>query len=183
MAKPLVDKLSTKSNKSHQGLRMLFCPATITLSNHTPGHDGRWLREIGIGNPKPQSKDREFTVCVYLLPTVIELARSQGTAGDLARRLEMTKQAASRLADQLVALGYCDRERSETNRRHVLLSATAEGHGAAMVLVAAIQKMDASMLSSLDSGAKCSTRLSRKCWGSTEVTSRPLASLASEPVR
>ncbi|NKE59991.1 hypothetical protein FXN61_25615 [Lentzea sp. PSKA42] len=69
-----MDKLSTKSYKSHQGLRMLFCPATITLSNRTPGHDGRWLREIGIGHPKPQSKDREFTVCVYLLPTVIELA-------------------------------------------------------------------------------------------------------------
>ncbi|NKE59990.1 hypothetical protein FXN61_25610 [Lentzea sp. PSKA42] len=66
----------------------------------------------------------------------------------------MTKQAASRLADQLVALGYCDRERSETNRRHVLLSATAERHGAAMVLLAAIQKMDASMLSSLDSGQR-----------------------------
>jgi DNA-binding MarR family transcriptional regulator len=62
----------------------------------------------------------------------------------------MTKQAASRLADQLAALGYCDRERSETNRRQVLLSATAEGQGAAMVLLAAIQKMDASMLASLD---------------------------------
>ncbi|MFJ8959007.1 MarR family winged helix-turn-helix transcriptional regulator [Lentzea sp. NPDC102401] len=80
----------------------------------------------------------------------IELARRPGTVGDLARRLEMTKQAASRLADQLAALGYCDRERSETNRRQVLLSATAEGQGAAMVLLAAIQKVDASMLASLD---------------------------------
>ena len=80
----------------------------------------------------------------------IELARRPGTVGDLARRLEMTKQAASRLADQLVALGYCDRERSETNRRQVLLSATPEGQGAAMVLLAAIQKVDASMLASLD---------------------------------
>ncbi|MGW6931435.1 MarR family winged helix-turn-helix transcriptional regulator [Lentzea sp. NPDC054927] len=81
---------------------------------------------------------------------VIELARREGTVGDLARRLEMTKQAASRLADQLVALGYCDRERSDTNRREVLLRPTAEGRGAAMVLLAAIQKVDAGMLAALD---------------------------------
>lgn len=82
---------------------------------------------------------------------VIELARSQGTVGELAARLDMTKQAASRLADQLAALGYCDRERSETNRRQVVLRATDEGRSAAMVLLAAIQKVDASMLSALDS--------------------------------
>ena len=85
---------------------------------------------------------------------VIELARREGTVGDLARRLEMTKQAASRLADQLVALGYCDRERSETNRRQVLLRPTAEGRGAAMVLLAAIQKVDAGMLATLDAGQR-----------------------------
>ncbi|MCP2242541.1 MarR family winged helix-turn-helix transcriptional regulator [Lentzea aerocolonigenes] len=81
---------------------------------------------------------------------VIELARQEGTVGDLARRLEITKQAASRLADQLVALGYCDRERSETNRRQVLLRSTAEGRSAAMVLLAAIQKVDAGTLAALD---------------------------------
>ncbi|MET9628409.1 MarR family transcriptional regulator [Lentzea sp. NPDC006480] len=85
---------------------------------------------------------------------VIELARQEGTVGDLARRLEITKQAASRLADQLVALGYCDRERSETNRRQVLLRSTAEGQSAAMVLLAAIQKVDAGMLASLDAGER-----------------------------
>ncbi|MEV6236480.1 MarR family transcriptional regulator [Lentzea sp. NPDC051838] len=85
---------------------------------------------------------------------VIELARQEGTVGELAARLEITKQAASRLADQLVALGYCDRERSETNRRQVLLRPTAEGRSAAMVLLAAIQKVDASMLASLDSSER-----------------------------
>jgi hypothetical protein len=29
---------------------------------------GVWFRQVGIGNPVAQPKDREFTVCVYLLP-------------------------------------------------------------------------------------------------------------------
>jgi len=34
-----------------------------------PNPTGSWTSEIGIGNPVPQPKNRQFTICVYLLPT------------------------------------------------------------------------------------------------------------------
>ena len=77
---------------------------------------------------------------------LLAMAREPGTVGQLARRLGLTKQAVSRLADRLVTLGYCDRSRSETNRRQVLLRATDEGARAAAVLRAGIEQADALLL-------------------------------------
>ena len=34
-----------------------------------PNPTGSWTSEVGIGNPVPQPKNRQFTICVYLLPT------------------------------------------------------------------------------------------------------------------
>jgi DNA-binding MarR family transcriptional regulator len=83
---------------------------------------------------------------------LLALARQPGTVGDLADRLGIVKQAASRLADTLVTLGYCDRERSQENRRQVLLRVTEEGTGAAAVLVDAIEAVDQKILGLLDAG-------------------------------
>ncbi len=81
---------------------------------------------------------------------LLAIARQPGSVTDLGRRLGMAKQAVSRLADRLVTLGYCDRERSETNRRQVLLRPTREGAGAAAVLLAAIKQVDTTVLGCLD---------------------------------
>ena len=80
---------------------------------------------------------------------LLAMDREPGTVGELARRLALTKQAVSRLADRLVILGYCDRQRSETNRRQVLLQTTSEGARAADVLRAGIERADAQLLSGL----------------------------------
>jgi DNA-binding MarR family transcriptional regulator len=85
---------------------------------------------------------------------LLAMAREPGTVGQLARRLGLTKQAVSRLADRLVTLGYCDRRRSETNRRQVLLQATDEGARAAAVLRAGIARADALLLGDLGEGER-----------------------------
>lgn len=85
---------------------------------------------------------------------LLAMAREPGTVGQLARRLGLTKQAVSRLADRLVTLGYCDRRRSETNRRQVLLRATDEGARAAAVLRAGIERADTVLLGDLGEGER-----------------------------
>jgi DNA-binding MarR family transcriptional regulator len=81
---------------------------------------------------------------------LLALARRSGSVGDLAGRLRIQKQAASRLADTLVTLGYCERERSEANRRQVLLHITHAGASAAAALLSAIENVDAEILGQLD---------------------------------
>ncbi len=83
---------------------------------------------------------------------LLAMDREPGPVGELAGRLGLTKQAVSRLADRLVILGYCDRQRSETNRRQVLLQATSEGARAASVLRAGIGRADAELLAGLGEG-------------------------------
>ncbi|HWG11832.1 MAG TPA: MarR family transcriptional regulator [Streptosporangiaceae bacterium] len=80
---------------------------------------------------------------------LLAMDREPGTVGALARRLGLTKQAVSRLADRLVGLGYCDRRRSETNRREVLLQTSPEGARAAGVLRAGLEQADARFLGGL----------------------------------
>jgi hypothetical protein len=35
-----------------------------------PAPNGTWSRKVAIGNPVPQPKDRQFTICAFLLPSV-----------------------------------------------------------------------------------------------------------------
>jgi DNA-binding MarR family transcriptional regulator len=85
---------------------------------------------------------------------LLAMDREPGTVSALARRLGLTKQAVSRLADRLVGLGYCDRRRSETNRREVLLQASPEGTRAARVLRAALEQTDERVLGGLGSSGR-----------------------------
>lgn len=80
---------------------------------------------------------------------LLALAREPGTIGELARRVGIVKQAASRMTDTLVALGYCDREHLPANRREVRVSVTEDGARAATVLLSAIQAVDAEILGQL----------------------------------
>ena len=89
---------------------------------------------------------------------LLSLARRPGTVGDLAARLRIAKQAASRLADTLETLGYCERERSQENRRQVLLKVTDDGIRAAKVLVTAIDTVDARLLGRLDDAERTAFR-------------------------
>jgi DNA-binding MarR family transcriptional regulator len=89
---------------------------------------------------------------------LVALARQPGTVNDLARRLGLTKQAVSRLTDRLVVLGYCDRQRSQANRRQVRLSVTEAGARAAEALRAGIQEADEALLGSLDGDERAAFR-------------------------
>jgi DNA-binding MarR family transcriptional regulator len=89
---------------------------------------------------------------------LIALARQPGTVNDLARRLGLTKQAVSRLTDRLVVLGYCDRQRSQANRRQVRLSVTEAGARAADALQAGIQEADQALLGSLGDDERAAFR-------------------------
>lgn len=70
---------------------------------------GSWTSEVEIGNPVPQLKNRQFTICVYLLPTVTIDRLSQRLASYMATacrsksfppdRTELACVAAVRLAN------------------------------------------------------------------------------------
>jgi DNA-binding MarR family transcriptional regulator len=89
---------------------------------------------------------------------LIAVARQPGTVNDLARRLGLTKQAISRLTERLVVLGYCDRQRSQVNRRQVRLSVTEHGAGAAAALLAGIEEADRVLLASLGDAERAAFR-------------------------
>lgn len=89
---------------------------------------------------------------------LIAMDRQPGTVNDLARRLGLTKQAVSRLTERLVVLGYCDRERSQANRRQVMLSVTETGAGAAAALLAGIEDADEALLGTLGDGERAAFR-------------------------
>lgn len=81
---------------------------------------------------------------------LLAVSAQPGSVNDLANRLGIAKQAVSRLADRLVVLGYCDRRRSATNRRTVLLSATEHGARVASTLRQATRAIDATVVEHLD---------------------------------
>ncbi len=89
---------------------------------------------------------------------LIALARQPGTVNDLAHRLGLTKQAVSRLTERLVILGYCDRRRSQVNRRQVMLSVTEDGAGAAAALLAAVEEADEVLLAALGDAERAAFR-------------------------
>jgi len=80
---------------------------------------------LDLGGAEPLARHVDRVVAPAPDEPVFVLAGPLVT--DLARRTGMAKQAVSRLADRLVILGYCDRQRSQTNRRQVLLRPTQEG--------------------------------------------------------
>lgn len=76
-------------------------------------------------------------------PFVLGGMAGHGTAAaDMLAGLEVTRQAASQLADTLVVRGYLRREVNPADRRRIDLSLTERGEAAAQAVRAAIRQVD-----------------------------------------
>ena len=73
-----------------------------------------------------------------------------GSASDLIRSLQITKQAASQLIDTLVLRGYLDRQPDPEDRRRTTLALTDRGRHAAAAVRAGVEYVDAQL------AARCS---------------------------
>jgi DNA-binding MarR family transcriptional regulator len=74
---------------------------------------------------------------------VSALAESEASVQDLASRLAISKQAASRLVETLVQRGYCERRPDLKDRRRMLLLLTRRGRSAAQEVRTAVKAVDA----------------------------------------
>ncbi|HEY7966841.1 MAG TPA: MarR family transcriptional regulator [Solirubrobacteraceae bacterium] len=70
------------------------------------------------------------------------LVNRGGSAAELIRQLGVSKQAASRLVDALVANGYLERSGDPEDRRRTILTATERGEAAAGATSAGVAEVD-----------------------------------------
>jgi DNA-binding MarR family transcriptional regulator len=73
------------------------------------------------------------------------MANRGWSATDMIEALDVTKQAASQLIDTLVIRGYLTREVNPDDRRRLTIELTDRGRGAAGVVRAAIEAVDAEL--------------------------------------
>jgi DNA-binding MarR family transcriptional regulator len=73
------------------------------------------------------------------------MANRGGSASDLIRELDVTKQAASQLIDTLVVRGYLSREVNPADRRRLTISLTERGLAAAAAVRAGVKDVDAEL--------------------------------------
>lgn len=78
------------------------------------------------------------------------LTRRPATIGELAERLDLTKQAVSKMCDSLVERGYASRSPHERDRRRLLLTLTDKGGKAAWVIGQAVKNVDDELLAHFD---------------------------------
>ena len=89
-------------------------------------------------------------------------ALADGTADDasqLVSEMGITKQAISKLVDNLVASGYLDRETNPADRRKTVLHLTTKGRKAAAVIEHAVQAIEQEVVAEL--GAPAVKQLTR----------------------
>ena len=77
------------------------------------------------------------------------IANHGGSAGDLARQLGVSKQAASQLIDTLVLRGYLTREIDGADRRRMLIELTERGRAAAAAVAAGVEEIDTALCAML----------------------------------
>src|ERR1700760_4506894 len=70
------------------------------------------------------------------------MANHRGSAVDMIRGLEVTRQAASQLIDTLVVRGYLSREVNPEDRRRLNIELTERGRAAAAAIAMAIDRVD-----------------------------------------
>lgn len=70
------------------------------------------------------------------------MANHDGSAVDMIRGLGVSRQAASQLIDTLVLRGYLSRQINSDDRRRMDIQLTERGHAAAVVVRAAVKKVD-----------------------------------------
>jgi DNA-binding MarR family transcriptional regulator len=98
------------------------------------------------------------------------MANRGGSAADMIRGLEVTKQAASQLIDTLVLRGYLTREVDAEDRRRLTITLTERGHGAAEAVRGAVEAIDAELaaattpeqLAGLRAGLNALARINRR---------------------
>ena len=78
--------------------------------------------------------------------------------GELVRELRVSKQAASKLVDALVAGGYLQRAADENDRRKLVVTLTRRGRAAAEVQAKAREQVDAELLARVGARAVSTTR-------------------------
>jgi DNA-binding MarR family transcriptional regulator len=70
------------------------------------------------------------------------MANHGAPAGDLVRRLGVSKQAASQLVDTLVLRGYLERHANPEDRRRLLIELTERGRAAANAVRKGVEAVD-----------------------------------------
>ena len=83
---------------------------------------------------------------------------SPATATELARRCGLDTGGLTRLVDRLVAKGLCARERSDTDRRVVYISLTAEGEQTAQRLPAMLAVVQQELLADISAEEEAQLR-------------------------
>lgn len=78
------------------------------------------------------------------------LARRPATVGEISERLDLTKQAVSKMCDSLVERGYVSRAPHDRDRRRLILALTEKGRRAAWVIGQAVKRVDEELLSHFD---------------------------------
>lgn len=73
------------------------------------------------------------------------MANHGASAGQLVRRLGVTKQATGQLVDTLVARGYLERRPDPDDRRRMVIVLTPRGSAAAAEVREAVQSVDAEL--------------------------------------
>jgi DNA-binding MarR family transcriptional regulator len=86
------------------------------------------------------------------------LAREGSGLGDLASRLTVSKQAASRLVDVMVRRNYCERISDPTDRRRTTLVLTDRGRSAAAEIRRAVARMNEALGERVDPDGVATTR-------------------------
>lgn len=78
------------------------------------------------------------------------LVKEPTTVGELARRLDLTKQAVSKMSDVLVDRGYASRSPHDQDRRRLNLALTDRGRLAALVIGRTVKRIDDELLGQFD---------------------------------
>jgi DNA-binding MarR family transcriptional regulator len=89
---------------------------------------------------------------------IVLLARSPSRIGELASRLELSKQAASRVVELLVQRAYCERVVDPDDRRSGLVVLTKRGRRGVGALRTAVQEFEHRLMTVVDEPNLVATR-------------------------
>ena len=110
---------------------------------------------------------------------------SRGGSGlqDLASRLTVSKQAASKIIDVLVRRDYCERISDPTDRRRMTLVLTDRGREAASEIRRAIERLNEDLAARVDAGGIAATRATLATLVAMGRESRLLGARTKDPTR
>ena len=132
-------------------------PAPSRSTQRDDVSDGRWPNLLGAAwrrygqAVRASLEDAGFgDVPVSGSRVIGVLAKEPTTVGELARRLDLTKQAVSKMSDVLVERGYASRSPHDQDRRRLNLALTDRGRLAALVIGRTVKRIDDELLGQFD---------------------------------